>query len=407
MADQYEEGIKTALQNRDLAKAAEMAQKYLDKSKNVPLNIGITGESGSGKSTLVNALRGIRNRTEGAAKTGVNETTTERTEYIHPKNDNIRIWDLPGIGTVNFTADKYIKKMEFEKYDFFIIVSNDRFRENDAKLAKEIQKMNKKFYFVRSKIDQNITSEKIEDPNTKEEDVLKEVKNYCTEGKLGFKSPKVFLVSGFRLPLYEFNDLWKTLDVELPKHQRDVLLLALPNISLDVIEQKKQALASRVTWLTVASVAGAAVPVPGLTCAVYIKIILGFAIYCVNSLGLTRNLLQKLSDVSGVSLEDLKAEIKSPLAGAEITKDLIIKCLVSSAPVITEMAIEEGVRFVPIIGTFVAMGLSGDTTYKALNYILNSLTEDAQQVFKRSVGLSTSVRKTCTLSHRSLRSMTT
>uniref|UniRef100_A0A8C6U002 IRG-type G domain-containing protein n=1 Tax=Neogobius melanostomus TaxID=47308 RepID=A0A8C6U002_9GOBI len=390
MADQYEEEIKAALQNRDLAKAAEMAQKYLDESKNVPLNIGITGESGSGKSTLVNALRGIRNKTEGAAKTGVNETTTERTEYIHPKNDNIRIWDLPGIGTVNFTADKYIKEMEFEKYDFFIIVSNDRFRENDAKLAKEIQKMNKKFYFVRSKIDQNITSEKEEDSNTKEEEVLKEVRDYCTE-EAGLESPKVFLVSGFKLHLYEFKDLWKTLDVELPKHQRDVLLLALPNISLDVVQQKKQALASRVTWLTVASVAGAAVPVPGLTCAVYIQIILGFAIYCVNSLGLTRNLLQKLSDVSGVSLEDLKAETKSPLAGAEITKELIIKVLTSSAPVITEMAIEEGARFVPIIGTLIAMGLSGDTTYKALNYILNSLTEDAQQVFKRSVGLSTSV----------------
>uniref|UniRef100_A0A8C6WWG3 IRG-type G domain-containing protein n=1 Tax=Neogobius melanostomus TaxID=47308 RepID=A0A8C6WWG3_9GOBI len=222
MADKYEEKS-----NRDLAKAAEMAQKYLDESKNVPLNIGITGESGSGKSTLVNALRGIRNKTEGAAKTGVNETTTERTEYIHPKNDNIRIWDLPGIGTVNFTADKYIKEMEFEKYDFFIIVSNDRFRENDAKLAKEIQKMNKKFYFVRSKIDQNITSEKEEDSNTKEEEVLKEVRDYCTEEleKLGFESPKVFLVSGFKLHLYEFKDLWKTLDVELPKHQRDFLRL--------------------------------------------------------------------------------------------------------------------------------------------------------------------------------------
>uniref|UniRef100_A0A8C6TYT7 IRG-type G domain-containing protein n=1 Tax=Neogobius melanostomus TaxID=47308 RepID=A0A8C6TYT7_9GOBI len=352
----YEEGIKTALQNRDLAQAAEMAQKYLDKSYNVRVNIGITGESGSGKSTLVNALRGIKNKTEGAAKTGVNETTTERTEYPHPKNNNIRIWDLPGIGTVKFTADKYIKKMEFEKYDFFIIVSNDRFRENDAKLAKEIQKMNKKFYFVRAKIDQNITSAKEEDPNTKEEDVLKEVRDNCTEElkKLGFESPKVFLVSGFRLPLYEFNDLWKTLDVELPKHQRDVLLLALPNISLDVIEQKKQTLASRITWLTVTSVAVAAVPITGLSCAVDIKIILGFAIYCVVSLGLTPDLLQKLSDVS-------------------------------------EIAIEEGLRFVPIIGTLVAMSLSGVTTYNALNYILNSLTEDAQRVCKRSVGLSTSV----------------
>uniref|UniRef100_A0A8C6UKX2 IRG-type G domain-containing protein n=1 Tax=Neogobius melanostomus TaxID=47308 RepID=A0A8C6UKX2_9GOBI len=175
MADQYEEGIKAALQNSDLAKAAENAKKYLDESYNVRVNIGITGESGSGKSTLVNALREIKNRTEGAAKTGVNETTMVKAEYPHPKNSNIRIWDLPGIGTVNFTADKYIKEMEFEKYDFFIIVSNDRFRENDGKLAKEIQKMNKKFYFVRSKIDQNIT-------NFNEEGFLNRIRENCIKG---------------------------------------------------------------------------------------------------------------------------------------------------------------------------------------------------------------------------------
>uniref|UniRef100_A0A8C6TYS7 IRG-type G domain-containing protein n=1 Tax=Neogobius melanostomus TaxID=47308 RepID=A0A8C6TYS7_9GOBI len=180
------------------------------------MNIAITGESGSGKSTLVNALRGIRNKTPGAAETGVKETTIEKTEYIHPKNDKIRIWDLPGIGTTKFTTDKYFKEMEFEKYDFFILVSNDRFRENDAKLAKEIQKMKKKFYFVRSKIDQNITSEKEEDPDLNEENLLKLIRDNCiTELQvLGVESPKVFLVSGLRLDLYEFRDLWKIIEEE-------------------------------------------------------------------------------------------------------------------------------------------------------------------------------------------------
>lgn len=156
--------------------------------------------------------------------------------------------------------------MEFEKFDFFIIVSCDRFRENDAKLAKEIQKMTKKFYFVRSKVDHNIRDEKEEDLNSKEEEVLKTVRNYYTAGKvfilnltvtlfnlmlltelyfdaelqkLGFKSPKDFLVSGLKLHLYEFKDLWKTLLKELPEHLRDVLVPVLPNISLEAIEQKK------------------------------------------------------------------------------------------------------------------------------------------------------------------------
>uniref|UniRef100_A0A8C6UKC2 IRG-type G domain-containing protein n=1 Tax=Neogobius melanostomus TaxID=47308 RepID=A0A8C6UKC2_9GOBI len=225
MAEQYKEDIKSALQNSNLPLAAVNAKKYLDESNNVPVAIAITGESGTGKSTLVNALRGIRNKTDGAARTGAVETTIEPTEYIHPQYPNIKIWDLPGIGTPNFKADEYLKHVEFEKFDFFIIVSEKRFKENDAKLAKEIHKMKKKFYFVRSQIDNSINSEKEGDPNFHEDNLLNLIRNNCIDElqKLGIESPKVFLVSGLRLHLYEFKDLWETLKEDLTELQRDAL----------------------------------------------------------------------------------------------------------------------------------------------------------------------------------------
>uniref|UniRef100_A0A8C6TZ94 IRG-type G domain-containing protein n=1 Tax=Neogobius melanostomus TaxID=47308 RepID=A0A8C6TZ94_9GOBI len=390
MADKYEEKIKSALQNEDMAGAAEIAQEYLDEVNNVRLNIAITGEGGSGKSTLVNALRGIKNKTPGAAPTGPKETTMEPTAYIHPQNDKIIIWDLPGIGTVNFTADKYLEDVGFEKYDFFIIVSSERFRENDAKLAKEIQKKKKKFYFVRSKIDNSVRDEKRDDPNVKEEEVLNIIRNNCTEElkKLGFESSKVFLISGCSLHLYELNDLRKTLLEELLELQRDVLLLALPNISLDVIEEKKKTLESKIKWLTFTSTAVAAVPVPGISEGVDLKIISKFTQECKESLGLTPELLQKVSDLSGVPLEDLKAELKSPLTGGEITKELVLKVLAKYGAVITAMAAEGGARFVPIVGIPVAMALSSVSTYYSLKYILNSLVEDATRVFMKAVSRS-------------------
>lgn len=34
----------------------------------------------------------------GAAETGVTETTRKATFYLHPTNDKIKLWDLPGTG---------------------------------------------------------------------------------------------------------------------------------------------------------------------------------------------------------------------------------------------------------------------------------------------------------------------
>uniref|UniRef100_A0A3P8RUX3 IRG-type G domain-containing protein n=1 Tax=Amphiprion percula TaxID=161767 RepID=A0A3P8RUX3_AMPPE len=150
---------------------------------NIPLNIAVTGECGSGKSSFVNVVRGIEHEDERAAPTGCVETTMEVTPYLHPKYPNVIFWDLPGIGTTNFPADKYLEHVGFEKFDFFIIISADRFRENDVKLAREIQKMEKRLCFVRSKIDYNIQDEKRRKKNFDAEKTLTRIREDCIQGK--------------------------------------------------------------------------------------------------------------------------------------------------------------------------------------------------------------------------------
>ncbi|CAF91824.1 unnamed protein product, partial [Tetraodon nigroviridis] len=132
--------IKEALKNNNQALAAAKIKELLDNQSNIPLNIGITGETGSGKSSFVNAFRGVDHKDEKeAAPTEVVETTADVKEYPHPDYPNVSLWDLPGIGTTKFQADKYLKLVGFEKFDFFIIISDARFRENDVKLAKKIK----------------------------------------------------------------------------------------------------------------------------------------------------------------------------------------------------------------------------------------------------------------------------
>ncbi|XP_051249518.1 interferon-inducible GTPase 5 [Dicentrarchus labrax] len=386
------EEIKEALQNNNQALAAAKIQELLEKENNIPLNIAITGESGSGKSTFINAFRGIDNRDEGAAPTGCVETTMDVTPYPHPNYPNVTLWDLPGVGTTKFPADKYLKLVGFEKFDFFIIISDTRFRENDVKLAQEIQKMEKKFYFVRSKIDHNIQDEKRSQRDFNAERSLQRIRENCIQSlKKSVGSPHVFLVSSFELHLYDFYLLHETLERELPAHQRNALLLAMPNINLEIINKKKKAFQAKIKYFATLSAAVAAVPVPGLSVAVDVALLVGVVTTYVVGFGLDIPSLQRLARSTGVPLNDLIAIIISPLAVTKITPSLILKLLAHCASTAALMVAEEGSRFIPIIGIPAAMGLSFVTTYRALNMFLNMLAEDAHRVFKRALGLNTSV----------------
>ena len=177
------EEIKAALQKNNQALAIAKIKEYVDKQNNIPLNIAITGETGSGKSTFINAFRGVKHGDAGYAPTGVRECTKVPTPYTHPNYPNVTLWDLPGVGGKHFPADQYLNDVGFENYDFFIIISDTRFRENDVKLAREIQRMKKKFYFVRSKIDNDIRAQKLCQSEFSEAETKEQIKEDCIQCK--------------------------------------------------------------------------------------------------------------------------------------------------------------------------------------------------------------------------------
>ncbi|CAF94738.1 unnamed protein product, partial [Tetraodon nigroviridis] len=77
--------------------------------------------------------------------------------------------------------DEYLKVVGFEKFDFFIIISATRFSENDVNLAKEIQKMGKKFYFVRSKVDNDLLNEQRCQSEFDPEQTLSRIRDDCKQ----------------------------------------------------------------------------------------------------------------------------------------------------------------------------------------------------------------------------------
>ncbi|XP_078349418.1 interferon-gamma-inducible GTPase 10-like [Oculina patagonica] len=161
---EYAKGVKEFLDNYGVAHIEKYFKQKLDGWQDVEVNIAVTGGTGVGKSSFINAIRGLdgSDNIGKRAKVGVTETTKELAEYVHPTNPKIKFWDLPGIGTPNYPEKTYCEKVKLDKFDAFLIFTSDRFKENYLKLAKKIKSIHKKFFFIRTKIDQDVRNEKHE-----------------------------------------------------------------------------------------------------------------------------------------------------------------------------------------------------------------------------------------------------
>ncbi|XP_073458019.1 interferon-gamma-inducible GTPase 10-like [Aquarana catesbeiana] len=385
---QLEKEVTEAIERGDTAAALERVKKCLSDVENTPLNVAITGESGSGKSTFINALRGLGDEDEGSAQTGVVETTMEPTPYPHPKIKSVTYWDLPGTGTPNFKASEYLNKVQLKRYDFFIIIASERFKENHILLAREIQKMNKKFYFVRSKIDRDLRDSQERRPKTfNEKELLDKIRQDCVNSLKvnlnNIKSDSVFLVSSFQPEKFDFSRLLKTFEDELPSHKRYVFLLALPNISSQAIQMKKQGLESAIPWVT----AQAAVVsiVPGLS---NLNEILSLSYHIrgyVECFGLDKKSLNNLEERSGRS--DLKHLMKSTFVINEITSDLLNGELKKRTGAVY-MGVKSFFSWVPVLSAAVSAPLSAGACYDLLYYALDEIAEDAKVALEAAFGCS-------------------
>ncbi|XP_034976713.2 interferon-inducible GTPase 5-like [Zootoca vivipara] len=383
--------VKAALEQKKLEDVSAEAQQQSNLLKNIRLAIAITGSSGAGKSSFVNALRGMKDRAEGAAKTGVKETTMVPQEYSYPTFPNFKIWDLPGIGTVKFSAKEYLTKVNFSNYDFFIIVSSGRFTEDDTNLALEIQKNKKKFYYVRSKVDVDIDNDRrskgidLEDTHEvmqSEKETLDTVRkdSYDNLKALGVSSPRVFLISRWDLSKYDFPLLQETFEKEQDELKRDVLIMCLPILTKDSIKKKKAAMESLIWKKAIASCAVGLIPLPLLSFGFDISIVVSTMRDIGKVFGLDDYSLNILANRVGKPVEELKSVIEHTPSTDKITAEFVMDILKSSAMWGTITVVEMVLDFIPLLGSLYGGGSSFATTFYLLKNFLENAVKDAEKV---------------------------
>lgn len=257
---------QTLYENSDMSKLLRKVEEDINKWRNVPVNIAVAGNSGVGKSSFINSFRGIRANCEGAAEIGVDETTTIPKKYVHPVNDNLALWDLPGLGTQKFPKKKYLQDVKFGKYDFFLIITATRFTENDLWLAKEVENRGKRLVLIRTKMSIDVQNDRYDNPKNSKDDTVNGVREAMKKNveKGGLNNVKVFLIDN-HFPLdYDYPDVLDKMIDEVPQMKRDAMTLTLTHLTEKVIKRKEALLRKRIYKVAICSAVGGAVPIPGM-----------------------------------------------------------------------------------------------------------------------------------------------
>lgn len=375
----YHEAMKVReiVENGGLGKLQEYLMQNLERWKNEEVRFAITGRSATGKSTFINTIRGVSLKdTDNWAKSGRGSTTVEPTPYKCPLNSKIIYWDLPGVGTMKFRRENYVKDVQLEIYDIFIIFMEHDFSEDDEWLATKLTEMKKPFCFVRSKVDHDIKNaeydgiEKIKViPNIREQ-LMSELSSFE-----GLKDNKLFIISSRDASIGDWNDLLNYIETSLPDNKFEAFVFSLPGITSSIIERKKTALGSRIKFVAIGAAGVAALPVPALDVAVNIGIIAVEVMHYRTTFGMV--------DVESSIAEQLKCS-------KYLSKGDLSPIIMSAFPkYFALMAAESAADFIiPLIGSVISSGTAFVATTKILRGILDMFVDDAytlDKIFRENI----------------------
>lgn len=204
--------IGEAVKEGNFLKLIYVVNNIMQSMSRHPIRIAVTGDSGNGMSSFINALREIGHEEEDSAPTGVVRTTQKPAQYSSSKLPNVDLWDLPGTGVTSQSMESYLEEMDFDKYDLIIIIASEQFSSNHVKLAKAMQSMRRRFYVVWTKLDRDLNTSALPEPQLRK-NIQKNIQENLQ--KEGVEEYPIFLVSNFSPSFDDFQKLRDTLRRDL------------------------------------------------------------------------------------------------------------------------------------------------------------------------------------------------
>jgi len=356
-------------QTEELKELQKQFSNDLKKFKNTKIKCGIVGRSGTGKSSLINAIVG-----EEIAAVGEIETTMKVGEPIEHRGLNF--YDLPGCSTVNFPIENYINEFQISNFDCVILVTADRFYEDDLFLIDELIKIKIPVFAVRTKIDFSIDRGLRRGISEKEtcDNILQNLK----ENLKGYRLKGIYLTSADFPQEYDLSLLLDDIYSNLGKLKQDRFIADINITSEKILGQKKAIAKKIVSRYSLLAAANGVNPIPGLD----ISVDIGLLIKMGNDVKGIYGLSTESQDFNLEFLGKKKAAVIATKAlqfsTKYIGKESIMLLLKKAGAVI---ATKTAAKWIPFVGQAIAATAGFFLTSYIGSNMINDAEEIAQETF--------------------------
>lgn len=359
--------------NLEINDVLENFRKDLENFHNAKVKCGIIGRSGTGKSSLINAIAG-----ETISAVGEVETTMDISKPC--EHGGLLFYDLPGSSTQNFPKETYIEKTGIRDFDCVILVTSDRFYEDDLFLIKEVSKLQIPVFAVRNKIDQSITS--AAKRGVSEGEILRIIFNDLNKNLENVKSNGIYLLSAENPFAYDFDRLLNEIAKNLDKIKRERFIADVTAKSNEMLREKRFVAEKLVSRYATLSAANGLNPIPGLDVSVDLGLLVKMANDITDIYGLTkkgREYYESFSDLSNnAKLRAALAKI-SQYAAKYVGKEAIMILLKRFA---ASTISKTSSKWIPFVGPVIAAGIGFIMTSSVGTEMVNDAEALASEIFE-------------------------
>lgn len=355
--------METEFANQAISTIIENLKKEYEAMKNATVNIAISGQSGAGKSSLINAIVGRK-----VADVGITETTLNIKKYT---SNGIHFSDLPGCGTERFPVKTYLEHCNLKSFDAVIVVTANRFYENDIWLIKEMIRIGRPVYVVRTKMDESIANG-MHDNNLTEYEVFEKVKNDIKNNIGNIQIKGIYLTSS-REPLkMDLSKLLIDIEHNLTGIKKQRFMADVAPLNEQILERKSAIAKKAVAYGAYSSAANGVNPIPGLDISLDISILMIMSKEIQNIYGLDEKSIDELSKIMGNNASFTLFKTKAGQYASKFVAKEGIMLLLKRLSV--NIGSKEVLKYIPLVGQIAAVGIG----YKMTDSFGSDLIEESE-----------------------------